>query len=55
MDRNFAGMPLNTDRMTYGLNWNKIIPLQSDQVLSNINMLKSQEKSQLKLLSGKFK
>ena len=54
MDRNFAGMPLNTDRMTYGLNWNKIIPLQSDQVLSNINMLKSQEESQLKLLSGEW-
>jgi len=54
MDRNFAGMPLNVDRMKYGLNWNKIISLQSNQVLPNVNMLKGQEESQLKLLSGEW-
>ena len=54
LDRNFAGMHLNKDRMAYGLNWNKIISLQSDEVLSNVNMFKGKFKSQLKLLSGEW-
>ena len=54
LDRNFAGMPLNKDRMAYGLNWNKIISLQSDEVLSNVNMFKGKFKSHLKLLSGEW-
>jgi hypothetical protein len=54
LDRNFAGMPINTNRMSYGLNWNKIITLQSDQHLLNVHMFKGKEKSELKLLSGEW-
>ena len=54
LDRNFAGMPINTNRMPYGLNWNKIITLQSDQHLLNVHMFKGKAKSELKLLSGEW-
>ena len=54
LDRNFAGLPLNANRMSYGLNWNKIIALQSDQHLLNVHMFKGKEKSELRLLSGEW-
>ena len=54
LDRSFAGLPLNIDRMPYGLNWNKIIALQTDQHIPNIHMLKGNKKSELKLLSGEW-
>ena len=54
IDRNFAGMLLNTNRMKYGLNWNKIISVQDDEVITNINMLMGKVNHRLKLLSGEW-
>ena len=54
LDRNFAGMPLNTERMPFGLNWNKVITIQPDQQIQNVHMLKGNKRSKLKLLSGEW-
>ena len=54
LDRSFAGLPLNIDRMSYGLNWNTIIALQSDQQIPNIHMMKGKKKNEFKLLSGEW-
>ena len=54
IDRNYAGMLLNTNRMKYGLNWNKIISVQDDEVVTNINMLMGKVNHRLKLLSGEW-
>ena len=39
LDRNFAGMLLNENRMKFGLNWNKMISVEDDEIITNINML----------------
>ena len=54
IDRSVAGLPLNTNRMYYGLYWKKIISLQADENLTSINMLVKKEDLQLKLLRGEW-
>ena len=55
LDRNFAGMLLNENRMKFGLNWNKMISVEDDEIITNINMLMGNMNHQLKLLNGEWK
>ena len=54
LDRSAAGLALDTQRMQYGLFWQKIITLDQDQSITGVNMITKKEQPQLKLQRGEL-
>ena len=54
LDRNAAGLALDTRRMEYGLFWQKIIALNQDQSITEVNVITKKEQPQLRLQRGEW-
>jgi len=54
LDRSAAGLALDTRRMQYGLFWQKIIALDQDQSITDVNMITKIEQPQLRLQRGEW-
>ena len=54
LDRSAAGLALDTRRMKYGLFWQKIIALDQDQSITNVNVITKKEQPQLRLQRGEW-
>jgi hypothetical protein len=54
LDRSAAGLALDTRRMQYGLFWQKIIALDQDQSITDVNMITKKEQPQLRLQRGEW-
>ena len=54
LDRSAAGLALDTRRMEYGLFWQKIITLDQDQSITEVNVITKKELPQLRLQRGEW-
>ena len=54
LDRSAAGLALDTRRMEYGLFWQKIIALDQDQSITDVNVITKKEQPQLRLQRGEW-
>ena len=54
LDRSAAGLALDTRRMEYGLFWQKIITLDQDQSITEVNVITKREQPQLRLQRGEW-
>jgi len=54
LDRSAAGLALDTRRMQYGLFWQKIIALDQDQSINDVNVIAKKEQPQLRLKRGEW-
>jgi len=54
LDRSAAGLALDTRRMQYGLFWQKIIALDQDQSITDVNVITKKEQPQLRLKRGEW-
>jgi len=54
LDRTAAGLALDTRRMEYGLFWQKIIALDQDQSVTQVNVMTKKEQPQLRLQRGEW-
>ena len=54
LDRSAAGLALDTRRMEYGLFWQKIIALDKDQSITDVNVITKKEQPQLRLQRGEW-
>jgi len=54
LDRSAAGLALDTRRMEYGLFWQKIIALDQDQSVTQVNVMTKKEQPQLRLQRGEW-
>jgi len=54
LDRRAAGLALDTRRMEYGLFWHKIIALDQDQSITDVNIITKKEQPQLRLQRGEW-
>ena len=54
LDRSAAGLALDTRRMQYGLFWQKIIALDQDQSINDVNVITKKEQPQLRLKRGEW-
>ena len=54
LDRSAAGLALDTRRMEYGLFWQKIIALDQDQSITEVNVITKKEQPQLRLQRGEW-
>ena len=54
LDRSAAGLALDTRRMKYGLFWQKIIALDQDQSITDVNVITKKEQPQLRLQRGEW-
>ena len=54
LDRSAAGLALDTRRMEYGLFWQKIIALDQDQSITQVNVITKKEQPQLRLQRGEW-
>jgi len=54
LDRNAAGLALDTRRMEYGLFWQKIFALNQDQSITEVNVITKKEQPQLRLQRGEW-
>jgi len=54
-DRSFAGLPLDPERMIYGLSWNNIIQLDSVNTKDGINMRITNKPRSIRLVRGEWR
>ena len=54
LDRSAAGLALDTRRMQYGLFWQKIIALDQNQSITDVNVITKREQPQLRLQRGEW-